>query len=77
MLDLLIKNVLKYVLEGVAVALAAQYIPSRGIATNEVMMIALTSALTFFVLDLFAPTVAVGARLGTGFGLGAKQVGFP
>ena len=76
MLDHLIKNILKYVLEGVAVALAAKYIPSRGISMNEVIMISLTAALTFFILDLFAPSIAVGARLGTGFGIGAKQVGF-
>ena len=76
-LELLVKNVLKYLLEGIAVALAAKYIPSRGIAMNEVVMIALTAALTFFILDVFSPTIASGARMGTGFGIGANQVGFP
>ena len=76
MLDLLVKNILKYLLEGIAVALAAKYIPSRGIEFNEVVMIAVTAALTFFILDMFSPSIAAGARMGTGFGIGAKQVGF-
>lgn len=75
-LDLLVKNVLKYLLEGLAVAVAAKYIPSREISLNEVVMIGLTAALTFFVLDMFSPSIASGARLGTGFGIGANQVGF-
>lgn len=76
-LELLIKNVLKYLLEGIAVAVAAKYIPSREIALNEVMMIAITAALTFFILDLFSPSIASGARMGAGFGVGANLVGFP
>ena len=75
-LESLIKNILKYLLEGLAVAIAAKFIPSREISMNEVVMIALTAALTFFVLDLFSPSIASGARLGTGFGIGANQVGF-
>lgn len=74
--EALIKNILKYLLEGLAVAIAAKYIPSREISMNEVVMIALTAALTFFILDLFSPSIASGARLGTGFGIGANQVGF-
>ena len=76
-LEILVKNVLKYLLEGIAVALAAKYIPSREIALNEVMMIAVTAALTFFILDLFSPSIASGARMGAGFGVGANLVGFP
>lgn len=76
-LELLLKNVLKYLLEGIAVAIAAKYIPSREIALNEVMMIAVTAALTFFILDLFSPSIASGARMGAGFGVGANLVGFP
>ena len=75
-LEVLVKNILKYLLEGLAVAVAAKYIPSREISMNEVLMIALTAALTFFVLDLFSPSIATGARFGTGFGIGANQVGF-
>ena len=71
-----IQNAPKYFVEGLAVAVAAKYIPSRGVTMRELLMLALAAALTFWVLDTFAPHVAPGARLGAGFGLGANTVGF-
>ena len=62
-------NLLKYLLEGLAVAVAAFYIP-KGLSLQEVGLIALTAAATFLVLDLFSPSVAAGARQGAGFGIG-------
>ena len=67
---------LKYLLEGLAVAAAAYFIPKRKTSVQEVAMIALTAAATFAVLDLFAPAVGSGARHGAGFGIGARHVGF-
>lgn len=72
----LARNLIKYVLEGLGVALAAFYIPERSLSMQEIGMIALTAAATFFLLDLFAPAVGSAARMGAGFGVGAKQVGF-
>lgn len=73
MLDL--ASLMKYVLEGLAVAAAAFFIPRRNINLQEVAMIALTAAAVFAVLDLFAPSVASGARQGSGFGIGMNLVG--
>jgi hypothetical protein len=70
------KSLFKYFLEGLAVALAAFYIPKKKMTFTEVIMIAVTAGVTFLVLDLFAPTVGSGARLGAGLGIGFKQVGF-
>lgn len=70
------QNLIKYALEGLAVAIAAHYIPKRGVDVQDVAMIAFTAAAMFLVLDLFAPGVANGARMGAGFGIGAQQVGF-
>lgn len=70
------KSLFKYFLEGLAVALAAYYIPKRNISFGSVVAIAVTAGITFLVLDLFAPTVGSGARLGAGLGIGFKQVGF-
>ena len=67
---------LKYLLEGLAVAAAAYYIPQKKTSLREVAMIALTAAATFAVLDIFAPAIASGARQGAGFGIGANHVGF-
>jgi hypothetical protein len=71
MLDL----VIKYLLEGAAVAVAAFYIPQRKVDLQEIALIAVTAAAVFMVLDFFAPSVSVGARQGTGFGIGYKMVG--
>jgi hypothetical protein len=44
---------------------------------DEVMLIALTAAATFSILDTYVPSMAVSARSGAGFGMGANIVGFP
>jgi hypothetical protein len=44
---------------------------------DEIALIALTAAATFAVLDTYLPSIAVSARSGAGFGIGANLVGFP
>jgi len=68
MLD--VQSLMKYLLEGLAVAAAAYYIPQRSANLKEIAMIALTAAAVFAVLDQFAPSVSDGARQGAGFGIG-------
>ena len=72
----LLSRLIKYLVEGGAVAVAAYFIPRRKMDLQEVAMIALTAAAVFAILDLYAPGVAMGARQGAGFGIGAAQVGF-
>jgi hypothetical protein len=76
MIEDLVKNLLKYALEGAAVAVAAYYIPKRKVDLREIAMIAATAAVVFLLLDTFAPSIGEGARLGSGFGIGANQAGF-
>jgi len=73
----LVKRALKYLIEGFMVAIAAYAIPKQSLKLEEVMVIALTAAATFAVLDVFVPTMASSARGGAGFGIGANLVGFP
>jgi len=73
----LVRRVVKYFLEGVMVALAAYAIPKRSLNLDEVSLIALTAAATFSILDTYVPSMAVSARSGAGFGVGANLVGFP
>ena len=73
----LVKRALKYLVEGVIVALAAFVIPSRKLRIDETLLIALTAAATFSILDTYLPSLAVSARSGAGFGIGANLVGFP
>ena len=62
----------KYLLEGIAVAVAAYFIPRKKVEITEIIFIALSAAATFAVLDIFAPKVGEGARKGAGFGIGAR-----
>jgi hypothetical protein len=73
----LVKRIIKYLVEGLMVALAAYAIPKRSLNLEEIAMIALTAAATFSILDTYVPTIGVTARSGAGFGIGANLVGFP
>lgn len=68
------RSLFKYFLEGIAVALAAYYVPRRKVEMMEVLMIAITAGLTFMILDLFSPSIGQGARLGAGLGIGIRAV---
>jgi hypothetical protein len=80
MLDLseVLVSVLKYLIEGLVVAFVAVLVlnpkkPNFG----EVMTIGVAAFATFALLDTFSPSIAVTARQGAGFGMGANLVGFP
>jgi ABC-type Co2+ transport system permease subunit len=72
-----VKRAIKYIVEGIMVAIAAYSIPKHKLNVEEVTVIALTAAATFAVLDVFVPSMASSARGGAGFGIGANLVGFP
>ena len=76
-LDELVKRAVKYLVEGLMVAIAAYAIPKKSLKLDEVALIALTAAATFSILDTYVPSMAVSARSGAGFGIGANLVGFP
>ena len=71
--------VLRALIEGLAVAVAAVFIAKRSLPVGDVIKVSLTAAVVFLVLDsnLLAPVYGLSARQGAGFGLGANLVGFP
>lgn len=73
-----LKNVatraLKYLIEGLAVALAAYYIPKRKMRMDEIVTIAITAAAIFAVLDVLAPSIGKSVRTGMGLGIGVLNV---
>jgi ABC-type Co2+ transport system permease subunit len=73
----LVKRIIKYLVEGLMVAIAAYAIPKRSLNIEEIILIALTAAATFSILDTYIPTMGVTARSGAGFGIGANLVRFP
>jgi ABC-type Co2+ transport system permease subunit len=74
-LNELVKRAIKYLIEGLVVALAAFAIPKKQLNVEEIIIIALTAAATFSILDVFIPAMGSSARGGAGFGIGANLVG--
>lgn len=72
-----VRRAIKYLVEGLMVALAAYAIPKVRLKLDEVALISLVAAATFSILDTYVPTMAASARGGAGFGIGANLVGFP
>ena len=70
----LVKRMIKYLVEGLMVAIVAYAIPKRSLNLEEIILIALTAAATFSILDTYVPSMGSSARSGAGFGIGA---GFP
>ena len=71
----LVKRAIKYLIEGLVVALAAFAIPKKQPNVEEISVIALTAAATFAILDVFIPSMGDSARGGAGFGIGANLIG--
>ena len=73
----LVKRIIKYLVEGLMVAIAAFAIPKRSLNIEEIVLIALTAAATFSILDTYIPSMGMSARTGAGFGIGANLVHWP
>ena len=71
-----LSNILKYLLEGVAVAISVYLIPKNKLKINELTLIVLTATASFAILDFYTPYVGTGMRQGAGLGIGFQQVGF-
>jgi ABC-type Co2+ transport system permease subunit len=72
-----LKRVIKYLVEGLMVAIACYAIPKASLKLDEIALIALTAAATFSILDTYIPSMGENARMGAGFGIGANLVRFP
>lgn len=76
----IVKVSTKYILQGLAIAIAAYYVPLmyktslRKPTFNEIFLIAITSAFTMLLLDYFTEPVGFGAKLGAGFTIGQKLI---
>jgi hypothetical protein len=64
----IMKRALKYILEGLAVAFVAYWLGK--LELKEVLMLGMTAAAVFAILDTYSPTVSLGMRVGAGFGMG-------
>lgn len=73
----LVRRIIKYLVEGLMVAIAAYAIPKRSLNIEEIILIALTAAATFSILDTYIPAMGMSARTGAGMGMGFNLVKFP
>ena len=71
----LVKRIIKYLIEGFMVAIAAFAIPKRSLNLEEIALLALTAAATFAILDAYLPAMSVAAHNGTGLGIGLRLAG--
>ena len=71
----LIRRMIKYLVMGLMVSIAAYAIPKRSLNIEEIILLALTAAATFSILDTYIPSMGVSARTGAGLGIGLKMVG--
>ncbi len=70
-------RLVKYLMEGLVVGIVASVLPSKSLSLQEVLLLALTAASIFAILDLIAPSIGSSARQGLGLGVGFKLIGFP
>ena len=70
-----VKRSIKYLVEGIMVAIVAFSIPKKNLNIEEVVIIGLTAAATFAILDVFSPSIGTSTRSGVGFGIGTALTG--
>jgi hypothetical protein len=71
----LIKRAVKYITEGILVAICAYSIPKKKLDIEEVVIIGLSAAAVFSILDVFSPSIGASARGGAGFSIGSSLAG--
>lgn len=69
------KRLFKYLIEGLVVAFVAYFVTKGKLDWKEIIIIGVTAAFVFAILDTFSPTVALGTRFGAGFGIGQTMFG--
>jgi ABC-type Co2+ transport system permease subunit len=71
-----VRRIVKYLVQGFMVAIAAYAIPKHSLNLEEITLLALTAAATFSILDTYVPAIGASARTGTGLGIGLGLAGF-
>ena len=72
-----VNRAIKYLVEGLAIAAVAIFIPKKSLDIKDIIALGVTAAVVFAILDLVSPSISFTARQGAGFGIGANLVGFP
>ena len=70
-----LRRMVKYLVEGLVVALAALVIPKKSLNMEEVIAIGVTAAAVFSLLDVYSPSISAAARTGAGLAVGGGVFG--
>jgi len=70
-------RIVKYLIEGLVVGIVASILPEKPLSLDKIVLLGVTAAAMFSILDLVAPSISTSVRQGTGLGLGFNLVGFP
>lgn len=65
-----LKRAIKYLVEGLMVAICASILPKKSLDVEEIAILALTAAATFSILDTYIPSIGASTKNGVGLGLG-------
>ena len=57
------KNLIKYLLIGLIVALTARYVPHNTILNEEALMIGAVASIVFGILDMYSPSIIIKNNL--------------
>lgn len=68
-------RIVKYLTEGLVIGIVASILPSKSLSTQEIILLALTAASVFAILDLVAPATGSASRFGVGIVSGASLLG--
>jgi hypothetical protein len=69
-------RLVKYLMEGLVVGIVAAVLPSKQLSLQEIILLGLTAASIFAILDLVAPAIGTSARQGVGLGVGFNLMPF-
>ena len=72
-----VNRTIKYLVEGLVIAAVAIFIPKKSLPFEDIVVLGISAAVVFALLDLVSPSISFTARQGAGFGIGANLVGFP
>ncbi len=70
-----LKKILRYVLEGLVIAVCSKLIPGNKFEVKHIMMMTMLITVIFMLLDVFSSDTLTSVRWGVGIGLGYGIVG--
>lgn len=69
-----LERILKYLIEGISVGLVCYFVSKLNF--DQIIIISVSAASIFAILDMYSPVISNGARIGTGLTVATHFIGF-